>query len=74
MHLHVEIKQDIHLPFHLNCTGVNKFNYMLEIDISRNSFQRFLGVEGGLHQVQPEMHLCLNKVPGVTPVQKSNKA
>ena len=47
MYKFIKIRHDILIQCHGNYMGMEKFNYMLEIDILRNSSQTFLGVLRG---------------------------
>ena len=47
MHKSIKIRHDILIQCHGNYMEIKEFNYILEIDILRNSSQRFLGVLRG---------------------------
>ena len=43
----IRIRHDFLIQCHVNSMEMKKFNYMLEIDIKRNSSQKLLGVLRG---------------------------
>ena len=50
MYTFIKIRYDILIQCHRNNMEMKKLNYMLEIDILRNSSQKFLGVLRGIFQ------------------------